>query len=376
MITVTLNYTKGSGPSGDRTALNTTMNTLFQHRSTGWDAKNLAGTDALENEIVWSINDQISGHHLGYSGYDGPNPDGLQAPMLGKPFLVKQSGILSEDIPFIFMKNQEGIQYDSEERSGLGKNSIWGFVWFQPDYAIYEAYSNHFTRPYLGEMKTRSSSSTPFGTLTLRTTNETTYQVESTIRPNAINCFIMQMIDDGQASESGRVSVRLWTNGTLLNPSTHLETFYRPSISEGFGTDTNCEMMGVIENFNKYGTMTDTEIGNVFTALNAYYGTLGTKVDLPIATDVYASRSGNIITAHYTFVPASSGSPENVSARKVVWETGPSLQRMAQKTAVDNLMSFDRSLHGDWTGPIRLNIYVEDMAGKKFKIPGATFTNI
>ena len=122
--------------------------------------------------------------------------------------------------------------------------------------------------------------------------------------------------------------------------------------------------------------MTDAQIGQAFTALNSYYGTLGTKIDLPSATDVYPSRSGEIITAHYTFVPASGGSPENVSARKVVWETGPSLQRMVQKTAVDNMMSFNRSLNGDWTGPIRLNIFVEDMAGKKFKIPGVSFNNL
>ena len=179
------------------------------------------GSTAAENEVVWAINDQVSAHHLGYSGYDGPNPDGLTAPMLGKPYLVKQSGILSEDIPFIWMKNQEGIQYDSEERSGMNKNRIWGMVWFQPDYNIFEAYSNHFTRPYLGEMKTRSSSSTQFGTLTLRTTNEGTYQVESTVKPNAINCIIMQMIDDGAASDSSRVSVRLWSNGTLVKAFYH-----------------------------------------------------------------------------------------------------------------------------------------------------------
>ena len=368
MIVVNLNYKQGVQPSTSRIAHNATMNAIWQHRYAGWDAKNPQGTTALDGEIGETIPDQIGGEPI--------NRTGAEPPLLGKTRMLYQEGIIEDVLPIGFFKNQTNTQMASEGKPVPDKNRVFGFVWLDVDYRIFESYNNNFNRPYIGELKARNSSSTPIGMTTVRTTNSEEYTVEAPIVPNAINCFIMQLVDDGLASESGRTSLKLWHNGVLLNPSKHLETFYRAIAAQGYGADTNCEMMGVIESFDYYGTMTNAQINDTFAALNSYYGTLGVVPNLPYNTDVYATRAGNQITAHYTFVPNSSGALENVSKRKIVWETGPSLQTMVQKTEVDNLLTFDRSLYGDWSGPIRLNIYSEDVNGKKFVTPGVWFGNI
>lgn len=334
------------------------------------NAKNASGTKALEGESVLTISDELGDRDAVYVG----DPEAY----LGLPYIVKQAKIIpNEMVDMIYFKNQNNILYASENTEGLSESRTVGFLLAFPDYQIYEAFMKSFGTAYIGINSGRNSSTSPFN-ITFRTTNDGNNVVVNNFISNSLHSIIFRLERTGQESENpGKIAGKLYLDGVLLNPSLLLETFNTIMRVEVIGTDTNCMMMGFIELFTAYTALSEAEIIDTHNALkNHYGGSIGTRLPLPVATNVSASKVGNIVTASYDF-QNPLGLAENEAALKVVWEEGVSLQTMSQVTTVNNLLTFDVTEVGNnFTGSVRLNIFVEDVGGNKFELPGVWFGSL
>lgn len=363
-------------PFGGLASLNAVMNGIWEQRYSARTAKKVDGSLAGEGDVVETLDDEIGSIQLRYSGNSGYDPI-LQheIPYLGRPQLFIQKGLITDDLPFIYLKNQEGISLASAGRYGLSETKTVGFTMLAADYSIYEAMAQ--VGFYLGILSGNNSNESRPRKWALRTTNDGT-PVDFEIGMNGVNTFIMTIQRDGLESQPSRISCKLWCNGTLLNPNTHMETFAaypNQAIQEGIGTSTNCQMMGVIECFYAYRVLSNQEITNTFNAQNSYYK-LGVETNLPVATNMNVTKNGNMLTASYKFLKPM-GFAEDVSKRKIVWESGAALQRMVQLNTVNDLISFDyTTTNAQINHPYRCNIFVKDVAGNEFKLPAVWFGSV
>lgn len=366
MIRANLSYTEYN-PNSDINQFFIDSNWTSRLRAS--NAKNASGIKALEGESVLTLSDELGDRDAVYVG----DPEAY----LGLPYIVKQANIIpNEMVDMIYFKNQNNILYASENTEGLSESRTVGFLLAFPDYQIYEAFMKSFGTVYIGVNSGRNSSTNPFN-ITFRTTNDGNNVTVPNFVSNALHSIIFRLERDGRETENpGKIAGKLYLDGVLLNPSMLLETFNSIMRIEVVGTDTNCMMMGLIELFTAYTALSESEILATHSALQSHYGSIGTRLPLPVATNVSASKLGNIVTATYDF-QNHLGLAENKAALKVVWEEGELLQTMSQVTAADNLLTFNITEVGnDFTGAVRLNIFVEDVGGNKFELPGVWFGSL
>ncbi len=348
------------------------LNSIFSNRYKASSSLNKAKTaPAAHLDEVGGLNDEVGNRPLSYIGNAVPNATGKQ------PLLYKQAGYFSNgtSLDMVFLENESGIQYGNAIRSTTYPMAF-GRVWMQPKYHLYEAYDNNTNRHYFGEAGGINSVSEP-KTVTLRFTTGEQFNVidDISLNYNGLNFILIKCFEDGLATSSDRISIKVWLNGVLLNPSKHLETYKRPNLMEGFGTDTNCEMHGVVEVFNAYKDLSQTEVDNVNAAVLSHYK-IGQPVNLPYATDVSASVSNNVVSVNYTYVNPL-GIPENTSATKVDWwYSSGGIQDGKFEPKVKDLKSFNRTTTASkFTSSqgIRVNVRVQDTAGNVSWIPSVWY---
>lgn len=342
------------------------INSSWTSRLRSEKALNSAGQIASEGEPVLTLVDELGDRDAPYVGVSNP--------YLGMPYMLIQSGIIADkDVKMVYFKNQSNILYASEQSSGLSESRTLGFLLAFPDYQIYEAFIKTYGTVYIGVNSGRSSSTDPFN-ITFRTTNDGNNITVDNFISNSLHSIIYRLERDGRETENpGKIAGKLYLDGVLLNPSLLLETFNTLQRIEVVGTDTNCMMMGFVELFTAYTALDESEIVATHNALESHYGSIGTRLNLPVATNVNAYRNGDTITAEYDF-QNPLGFAEDISSRRIVWEEGVSLQTMTQVTSVDDQMTFSASATGrSFNDSVRLNIFVKDVEGNEFKLPGVTF---
>ena len=338
------------------------LNSVFSNRYKASSSLNKPKTaPAAHLEEVGQLNDEIGGRPIGYIGNAVPNATGKQ------PILYKQDGFFNDGktLDMVFLENESGIQYGNSVRQ-LSYPMAFGRVWMQPKYHLYEAYDNNTNRHYFGEAGGVNSVSEP-KTVTLRfTTGEPNNVIDDlSLNYNGLNFILIKCFEDGLATASDRVSIKVWLNGVLLNPTKHLQTYKRNGLMEGFGADSNSEMHGVVEVLNAYKNLSQTEVDNVNAAVLSYYK-IGQAVNLPYATNVSATVVNNIVSVNYTYVNPL-GIPENTSATKVDWwYSSDGIQNGKFENSVKDLKSFNRTttsgkfLNGQG---IRVNVRPVDQSG-------------
>lgn len=350
------------------------INPLVDHRYIASNSRNSSNLPPTNGQDVETILDSVGDKDLTVS-VTGINVFGQP------PELYKQFGVLSDlngeerSLDMVFMDNQAGIQFRPDDRENQPFPRAKGRVWFQPNYFLFEAYDNETFSPYFGEL----NSGAIVGNATIRfTTGESWNDYSVPLVTNGINYLYQEFIEDGQETDPGRVSIKIWFNGEPIDHENHHETYRRTSVNEGFGTaESNCAMHGFIENFDIYGrVLTEEQRELVWESIKGYYK-VTEPLSLPYASNVNFNNSSGVVTATYTF-NSFDGNSEDTSEREIYWVSyapGGGIQSGEVVPELNNVITFNRADFSDkFNGGCRVNIRVVDsVTGYKSYIPGVRY---
>lgn len=359
---------EGQGSTG-LAALDATMDAIWENRISARDAKKQNGSQALKGDGVFILPCRKGTRDMHWVGPENP--------LLGMPYLDYQDRFIDNySLPFVWYKNASGYIHASDETDGLSEERTVTMSLLFPDYQIYEGFLKAYGTVYLGTSNARNSNSSPF-TLTLRTTNDDTTQLDvPNFAVNAVHHIVYVMKREGNESENpGKIGVKLWLDGVLLNPSLSKETFNTLKRIEVVGADTNCMTMGFLEMSTAYRAMSTSDINATFNALKAFYGNFNTPINLPTPTNINVSKIGNQVTATIEIIK-SLGFAEDLSKRIVIWERGVLLQTMYQINELNNLSTFNISTASGSGSAWRCSIFITDTNNNQLKLPAIWFGNL
>ena len=265
------------------------------------------------------------------------NYAGTKTPTLGMPYITKDG--------LLFLQNQLNTYYIANI-SVYPKypNEMW-YVWYKPDYFIYEKYAEDPF--YTGDYGSPTS---------FRLTNANTPDqmfINAVTPVNKPSIFRIRTTKIGNKTDY--VNVELWIDGVKQTNEVQVTAWYRNYFAIGVGVNTNNAYVGWAEVFNT-PVLSDYQALRITQELQAEYKPYG----LPIATDLKYMFSGGNITVSYKY----NGRLPEGKAAKIRWvemNGGPDKSRY--RSEYDNKSIIPVPFSG------RAEITVYDVNGHYFDIP-------